>query len=252
MDSQSTLHTPSTFEPYGFERRQRFSAFLAVLETRSGDTSRGTWREETLGTAIRCLAPVQAARLTTASLTSRTREDPPSPPLRFALGPGGPSGLSLEVYVESAHRPDEWDRRMFQDAARVLGLVLGARGRMSPVVVRRLDDPAAPIIGSSEPMRRLLQQIERVDSTDFTLLIDGETGSGKELVARQVHCLSRRHQGPFVAVNCAALVDTLLEAELFGIEDRVATGVRGRRGKFEMADQGTLFLDEVGDLSPSA
>jgi transcriptional regulator with PAS, ATPase and Fis domain len=82
--------------------------------------------------------------------------------------------------------------------------------------------------------------------------IPGESGSGKELVARHVHDLSRRATGPFVAINCAALVETLLEAELFGIEDRTATGVRGRRGKFEHADGGTLFLDEVSDLSMSA
>src|SRR5262249_10435102 len=77
-------------------------------------------------------------------------------------------------------------------------------------------------------------------------------GVGKELVARQIHELSGRRQGPFVAINCAALVETLLEAELFGIEERTATGVRGRRGKFEHADGGTLFLDEVSDLSLSA
>jgi two-component system, NtrC family, response regulator HydG len=82
--------------------------------------------------------------------------------------------------------------------------------------------------------------------------LGGESGVGKELVARQVHELSRRRNGPFVAINCAALVETLLEAELFGIEDRIATGVRGRRGKFEHADGGTLFLDEVSDLSLSA
>jgi len=75
---------------------------------------------------------------------------------------------------------------------------------------------------------------------------------GKELVARQVHELSRRQRGPFVAVNCAAVVESLLEAELFGIEERTATGVRGRRGKFENADGGTIFLDEVSDLSASA
>jgi transcriptional regulator with PAS, ATPase and Fis domain len=82
--------------------------------------------------------------------------------------------------------------------------------------------------------------------------LEGESGVGKELVARQIHELSRRRNGPFVAINCAALVETLLEAELFGIEDRIATGVRARRGKFEAADGGTLFLDEVSDLSPSA
>ena len=101
-------------------------------------------------------------------------------------------------------------------------------------------------------MQRLRGQIERVAVTDFTVLIEGESGSGKELVARQLHELSGRHRGPFVPVNCAALVETLLEAELFGVEDRVATGVRARRGKFEAADRGTLFLDEVADLSPRA
>ena len=101
-------------------------------------------------------------------------------------------------------------------------------------------------------MRAVRDRIERVAATDFTVLIDGESGVGKELVARQIHETSARRRGPFVAVNCAALVESLLEAELFGIEDRTATGVRGRRGKFECADGGTLFLDEVADLSPAA
>ena len=100
-------------------------------------------------------------------------------------------------------------------------------------------------------MQALRARVERVAATDFTILIEGESGTGKELVARQVHEPSRRRGGPFVAVNCAAVVETLLEAELFGIEERTATGVRGRRGKFEHAD-GTLFLDEVSDLSLSA
>jgi transcriptional regulator with PAS, ATPase and Fis domain len=101
-------------------------------------------------------------------------------------------------------------------------------------------------------MRTVRDRIERVAATDFITLIDGESGTGKELVARQIHEISARRRGPFVPVNCAAIVETLLEAELFGIEDRTATGVRGRRGKFECADGGTLFLDEVGDLSLSA
>src|SRR5690242_5987561 len=101
-------------------------------------------------------------------------------------------------------------------------------------------------------MEALRQRVERVAVTDFTVLIEGESGTGKELVARQIHELSRRRRAPFVAVNCAAIVETLLEAELFGIEERTATGVRGRRGKFEHAHEGTLFLDEVSDLSPAA
>ena len=108
------------------------------------------------------------------------------------------------------------------------------------------------LVGQSPVMQELRHQVARIARTSFTVLIEGESGVGKELVARDVHARSRRARGPFVAVNCAALVETLLEAELFGIEERTATGVRGRRGKFEQADGGTLFLDEVGDLSPAA
>jgi DNA-binding NtrC family response regulator len=106
--------------------------------------------------------------------------------------------------------------------------------------------------GSSPQIQAVRQQIDRIARTDFTVLIEGESGVGKELVARQIHQWSRRSRGPFVAVNCAAIVESLLEAELFGIEDRTATGVRGRRGKLEQAHGGSLFLDEVADLSLAA
>jgi transcriptional regulator with PAS, ATPase and Fis domain len=105
------------------------------------------------------------------------------------------------------------------------------------------------LVGGSVVMRRLRERIQRVARCDVPVLIEGESGVGKELVAQQIHELSPRARGPFLPVNCAALVESLLEAELFGIEDRTATGVRGRRGKFEMAGGGTLFLDEIADLS---
>lgn len=108
------------------------------------------------------------------------------------------------------------------------------------------------MVGHSVVMQKLRTEVARIAPTDFTVLIEGESGVGKELVARALHQMSRRRQGPFVAINCAALVESLLEAELFGIEERTATGVRGRRGKFELAEGGTLFLDEVADLSPAA
>src|ERR671912_2323759 len=117
---------------------------------------------------------------------------------------------------------------------------------------RMRRDGAAPLIGSSAVMLSVRDRIERVAATDFITIIEGESGTGKELVARQIHEISTRRRGPFVPVNCAAIVETLLEAELLGIEDRTATGVRGRRGKFECADGGTLFLDEVADLSMTA
>lgn len=81
---------------------------------------------------------------------------------------------------------------------------------------------AAPLIGSTPAMDVLRSSIERVAATDFTILLEGESGVGKELVARLIHDLSRRKTGPFIAINCAALVESLLEAELFGIEDRTA------------------------------
>lgn len=108
------------------------------------------------------------------------------------------------------------------------------------------------LVGRSLVMKTLRDHLERVAKTDFTVLIEGESGVGKELAAREVHAQSHRRRGPFVAVNCAAIVETLVETELFGIEERTATGVRGRRGKFELAEYGTLFLDEVGDLSLTA
>jgi transcriptional regulator with PAS, ATPase and Fis domain len=108
------------------------------------------------------------------------------------------------------------------------------------------------LIGDSPVMTDLRARVARVARTHFTVLVEGESGSGKELVGRALHQCSPRSRGPFIAINCAAIVETLVEAELFGIEERTATGVRGRRGKFELADRGTLFLDEVGDLSPAA
>jgi transcriptional regulator with PAS, ATPase and Fis domain len=108
------------------------------------------------------------------------------------------------------------------------------------------------LVGHSPLMQELRVRAARIAGTNFTVLIEGESGAGKELVAREIHALSARRAGPFVPVNCAAIVDTLLEAELFGIEERTATGVKGRRGKFEQAHRGTLFLDEVGDLAPAA
>lgn len=108
------------------------------------------------------------------------------------------------------------------------------------------------LVGRSPAMLTLRACLDRIARTDFTALIDGESGVGKELAARHIHAASTRSRGPFIAVNCAAIVETLIETELFGIEERTATGVRGRRGKFELAENGTLFLDEVGDLSMAA
>jgi transcriptional regulator with PAS, ATPase and Fis domain len=99
-------------------------------------------------------------------------------------------------------------------------------------------------------MRRVYDEAAKVARGDVSVLITGESGTGKELLARYLHAASARADGPFVALNCAALPRDLLEVELFGIERGVATGVDSRPGKFELADGGTLFLDEIGDMAP--
>ena len=207
--------------------------------------------EAVVPAALERLTPIRGARLTADPAPPLlAREGPAVSTLRFPVSTPSRADLALEVSLDPGSAPDAGARQALRHAARVVGLLLACRYPAPPY--GQPPEPAARLVGSSAPMRRLRQQIERVAATDFTVLIEGECGSGKELVARQVHELSRRRHGPFVAVNCAALVETLLEAELFGIEDGVATGVRARRGKFELADQGTLFLDEVADLSPAA
>jgi two-component system NtrC family response regulator len=109
--------------------------------------------------------------------------------------------------------------------------------------------PLAGVIATSDAMMRACRIIEKVAPTQATTLLLGESGTGKELLARAVHALSPRNEQPFVAINCAAIPDTLLESELFGYEKGAFTGaVKQTQGKFELADGGTLFLDEIGDM----
>ncbi|HSG82350.1 MAG TPA: sigma-54 dependent transcriptional regulator, partial [Gemmatimonadota bacterium] len=106
------------------------------------------------------------------------------------------------------------------------------------------------ILGKSAPLANVLSMVDKVARTNAGVLITGESGSGKELVARAIHAASPRRDGPFVAINCAALPETLLESELFGHEKGAFTGaVARKRGRFELADGGTLFLDEVGEIA---
>src|SRR5262245_4499258 len=108
---------------------------------------------------------------------------------------------------------------------------------------------APRIIGEDPQLKQVSQQLHRAADTDATVLLQGESGTGKELFARTLHALSPRAEGPFVAINCAAIPETLLETELFGHEKGAFTGATTRKpGRFEMAHRGTLFLDEIGDL----
>jgi Nif-specific regulatory protein len=108
------------------------------------------------------------------------------------------------------------------------------------------------LVGHSSAMLRIFDQIRMVSKWPTTVLIRGETGTGKELIANAIHYNSPRARGPYVRLNCASLPENLLESELFGHEKGAFTGaVTSRKGRFEMADGGTLFLDEIGDISPA-
>jgi transcriptional regulator with PAS, ATPase and Fis domain len=110
----------------------------------------------------------------------------------------------------------------------------------------------AKVIGASPRMARVLQLAQRVAETTVNVLITGETGTGKEMVAKVVHYSGRRRHGPFMAVNCTAVPETLFESEFFGIEKGVATGVEKRKGIIEGSHGGTLFLDEIGDMTEAS
>ena len=107
-------------------------------------------------------------------------------------------------------------------------------------------------MGRSQVMKDVFNKIEKVGPSDVTVLIQGESGSGKELVAKEIHKRSLRRDKPMIIMNCAALPETLIESELFGHEKGAFTGAAEKRlGKFELADKGTIFLDEIGDMSPN-
>jgi Nif-specific regulatory protein len=170
------------------------------------------------------------------------------------------------VYMDDSRRPDAFsdaDRGLLEGFAHLMAVAIeNSRGHEE---VRRANEQlvgenlslrqavgarfqAQNLIGTSSAMQQVLTFIERAARTNTTVLITGENGTGKELIARILHHSGKRRLRPFVAVNCGAIPETLLESELFGILPQTATDVRGRDGKFVQADGGTLFLDEVGEM----
>jgi transcriptional regulator with PAS, ATPase and Fis domain len=154
------------------------------------------------------------------------------------------------------------DRRFLDSVAALAGVALDSARQVQDLEVERekLEEENRAlkgrltarfgdheIVANTAEMRRVLERVERVAPRSVSVVVRGESGTGKELIAKLLHLLSGRG-GPLVAVNCAALPESLIESELFGIERGVATGVEARRGKFELAHLGTLFLDEIGDL----
>jgi transcriptional regulator with PAS, ATPase and Fis domain len=117
-------------------------------------------------------------------------------------------------------------------------------------ILRSSADRFGALIGSSQPMQEMYGILERIAPTDVTVLLEGETGTGKELAARAIHAHSRRANGPFVVFDCGAVAPNLIESELFGHEKGAFTdAVKARQGAFELANDGTIFLDEIGELS---
>ncbi|HEX4441481.1 MAG TPA: sigma 54-interacting transcriptional regulator [Thermoanaerobaculia bacterium] len=153
---------------------------------------------------------------------------------RFLVSLAGLCGIAIENrrhldrLTRERERLEEENRRLLDETGR------SAAGRL--------------FVGDSPAARRVLDLVGRVAASRISVLVTGESGTGKELVARMIHARSDRADKPFVAINCAALPETLLESELFGIERGVATGVEARAGRFETAQGGTLFLDEIGDM----
>ncbi|MEO0085197.1 MAG: sigma 54-interacting transcriptional regulator [candidate division WOR-3 bacterium] len=187
---------------------------------------------------------------------------------RFSSGPKAPQagrGIRLDVAGRTVGRlllerdvpdtpglPAELTEVRLEPVCQLLALGIAA-GLTRPATRPRLcGDRQARyphVIGAATTLKSVLETVEQVAPTRASVLVLGESGTGKELIARLVHQLSDRRAGPFVAVNCAAIPENLLEAELLGVERGAATGVASRKGRFEAAHGGTLFLDEIGDMS---
>jgi DNA-binding NtrC family response regulator/tetratricopeptide (TPR) repeat protein len=170
-------------------------------------------------------------------------------PLRFS---GKGAGVLYIHWLDPATR--EWDQQFVQTIANLVSVGLERSMEQTgpaDVVSTRRRSGYYGIVGSTKAMREVFDQVDQVAPTNAPVLILGEHGTGKELIARVIHRQSARATGPFVTVSPAVIPATLLESELFGIESGTATGVAARIGKFEQAHQGTLFLDEIGDVDLS-
>ena len=226
--------------------------FRALARTRD-ETQRIVW-EEQIVRLIGDLVPCSGGAVLLGPTDAEIPEDCVALPLYVRGEPAG--WLAVWFGPEEADRLTA-HREVLSAVATLAGAALDnvrdVEGlRVENMLLRdHLDGIDVGIIGDSPVTRKLLQMVARVAPRDTSVLVLGESGSGKELVARALHRLSPRSQKPFIAINCAALTDTLLESELFGHEKGSFTGaVAQKKGKLEMAEGGTVFLDEIGEMAP--
>ncbi len=179
----------------------------------------------------------------------------PNPPLVVIVTAYGSEKIAVDAMKKGAYdyiaKPYEIDELRIIAKNAFDRLALQEENARLRIEIGRLEG-MGELIGQSEAMKEVFDKIEKVGTTDVTVLIQGESGSGKELVAREIHRRSKRRNEPLIIMNCAAVPETLVESELFGHEKGAFTGAAERRlGKFELANKGTIFLDEIGDMSTS-
>lgn len=202
------------------------------------------------------LMDIKMPKMDGIEVLKHVAQDQPDLPVVMISGHG-----NVETAVEATRlgavdfieKPPDLNRLLVSIRnALVRGKLVVENKRMKQAIVEHGSD-VTPIIGDSDPIKRIKAIIEKVAASEARVLVTGEPGTGKELVARWVHKLSKRSSAPLIEVNCAAIPAELIESELFGHEKGSFTGASDRRiGKFEQANGGTLFLDEIGDMSLSA
>lgn len=247
-DCYAGIEVPDTAGLVGRALAQRELVFVPDVHAEAGwyDTER--MRRSGLRSVLLVPLVCETRSVGVLALDSR-RFSQDRPPSRLDIARLQALAALAAITIENARlfENSERDRRRLREALeqrRELRAQVKALRRQTAA-----SGAQALLIGSSAALQRVRAEIELVARAEVTVLLCGETGTGKELVARAIHEASRRHAAPFVPVNCAALPDTLVESELFGHERGAFTGaVQAKPGKFELAHRGTLFLDEVGDL----
>ncbi|GMO45578.1 MAG: sigma-54 dependent transcriptional regulator [Termitinemataceae bacterium] len=223
-----------------------------IVETAADGES--AWKRFQKGDIDLVITDLRMSGFSGDELLKRIKTESPGVPVIVITGHG-----TVKDAVE-AMRNGAWDFLTKPIYIERLSILVGRAlsNRKQRFVREQLEEELArqnvnrTIIGSSEPLRRVFDVIERVAPTRASILITGESGVGKELVADAIHSLSPRKDKPFIKVHCAALAESILESELFGHEKGAFTGAVARRhGKFELANEGTIFLDEIGEINQS-